>query len=172
MFYFGKKNILFAVALFLTGCANITGPQLKLERNAKQKSSFIVLRTPALRYSDQGFVAKSNNKVDVQIYSNGVASMKLDITPAQVCSGSGLFKCMSSKQFNAKYLNASYPKDTLYHIFTAQRIFGGKGLQKLPNGFAQHIQKSGNYDIEYKILNNTIVFRDKISNILIKIREN
>jgi len=172
MFDFLKKMIFILGMLLLAGCANISAPRPNIDKQAKHSSSFILLKTPVLRYADQGFVAKKSNKIDVQIYSNGVAAFKMDISPTKVCSGSGLFKCMSSQKFNMKYLNSEYPPDTLYKIFAAEAVFGGEGLNKTKNGFRQHIYRSKKYDIKYSVLNHTIVFHDTISNILIKIMEN
>jgi len=137
-----------------------------------QKSTFIVMKTPVLRYADQGFVQKSSAATKVEIYSSGVAVMKLEITGSKVCNGSGLFSCMSKAEFNKRYLSASYPDSILEHIFRGEKIFSGVKLRAITGGFEQNILKTGAYDIKYTVSKGNIVFRDSITGILIKVREN
>ena len=168
MHFFRKINraTLIAATMILSGCM-ATAPQPKTE-----KSMFIVMKTPKLRYADQGFVSRTPSQVGVEIYANGAAVMKLTITASQVCNGSGLFGCMSKKAFNKRFLSAYYPADTLEQIFRGRPLFGGAGMQKQAGGFRQKITKEGQYAIEYTVLNGSIVFRDTISHILIKVKEN
>jgi len=168
MYFFTKikQTTLIAAAVILSGCVATT-PQPK-----REKSMFIVMKTPKLRYADQGFVSRGDTGVDVEIYASGTAVMKLTITDTKICNGSGLFGCLSREAFNSRFLSAAYPADTLERIFRAEPIFGGAGMQKQPGGFRQTIAKSGLYAIEYTVLNGSIVFRDTISHILIKVKEN
>lgn len=167
-----KKNALLMMSLLLyTGCSSTTSPHPNKTKYLHQNSNFIVLKTPVLRYADQGFVNSGGGMVNVEIYSNGVAVMKFKIENKKVCLGTGIFSCMDSKQFNMRYLNINYPDDIMYDIFTGKAIFSGKNKVKSKTGFAQEINKSGVYKIRYSVLNHTIIFHDTISNILIKIRE-
>ncbi len=154
-------------SLFLIGCMGTqpTVPEV-------QKSMFIVMKTPVLRYADQGFVQKSAGITKIEIYASGVAVMKLEITGSKVCNGSGLFSCMSKAEFNKRYLSLSYPESILEHIFRGEKIFAGTNLKPITGGFEQTIVKSGAYAIHYTVLKKSIVFRDTISNILIKVKDN
>jgi hypothetical protein len=133
-----------------------------------QESAFIVLKTPVLRYADQGFVYENDEEVKVEIYGSGQALFSMTITPSSVCSGT--FSCMSRKHFNAKVLSSAYPDDILASIFRGKPIFGGEGLTRKRNGFTQKLINGNKYHIEYSVLNNETVFRDTINHILIKIK--
>ncbi|NKQ41443.1 MAG: hypothetical protein HF962_07725 [Sulfurovum sp.] len=159
--------LLSLVAILLSGC--ITSQNTHQQRD--QKSKFIVMKTPVFRYADQGFVYKGSSTTKIEIYSSGVVVMKLDIAKGKVCNGSGLFSCMSKKEFNKRYLSASYPDDMLEKIFRGEAIFTGKNLIKKDKGFVQKITLAGSYNIDYTVLSDSIVFRDTVSNILIKVKD-
>ncbi len=164
-----KKIILGAVAgLFLSGCVGVQ-PSLQ---SSTQKSVFVVMKTPVFHYADQGFIRKEGGTTGLEIYASGVAVMKLDISGGKVCNGTGLFSCMSNKEFNQRYLSASYPGDTLEKILRGEAIFGGKNLQRSKGGFSQKILQGGSHAIHYTVLNHTIAFHDTISHIIIKVKEN
>jgi len=135
-----------------------------------QKSRFIVMKMPSIKYADQGFISTSSGMTKVEIYSSGTAVMRLEITSSSVCSGS--FACMSKRAFNQKFLSASYPDDTIGRIFRGEQIFAGLGMRSKKGGFGQVVSKSGIYSINYSVLNDSIIFRDTINNILIKVRNN
>ena len=158
------KKLLFSILLAIvhTSC---TTP-----KPSTQKSTFIVMKTPVFRYADQGFVNKSGSDTNIEIYASGTPVMKLEIGSTQVCSGSGLFSCMSKSEFNKRFLSASYPPDTLEKIFRGERVFAGIGISEQGDGFTQSISKDSLYDISYSVFNGSIVFRDTINNILIKVR--
>jgi len=150
--------------VFLGGCTSV--------QPTTEKSTFIVMKTPVFRYADQGFVRKGAGVTKLEIYANGIAVMKLDITQGEICNGTGLFSCMSKKEFNRRYLSAHYPEDTFEKVLRGEAIFGGKNLQRTKEGFSQKIVQAGSYAIDYTVLNHSIVFRDTISRILIKVKEN
>jgi len=165
MKFFNKATISTVLVAILSGCMSPSLP-------ATQKSVFIVMKTPVLRYADQGFVSRGADQVAVEIYANGVAVMKLKIMKAQICNGSGLFSCLSKKEFNTRFLSMHYPDDIMENIFRGKKVFGGVGVQANSGGFTQTIKKTGEYAIHYSVLNGSIVFRDTLSNILIKVKEN
>jgi hypothetical protein len=110
-----------------------------------------------------GFIAKADNEVKVEIYSNGQALIRLRITPSQVCMSS--IKCMSADSFNKEYLAASYPKDTLFKIFRGETIFNGKEKKSMENGFVQHIDS-----IEYIVNGDRVNFKDSSTGVKIEIK--
>ncbi|NPA28425.1 MAG: hypothetical protein GXN91_05240 [Epsilonproteobacteria bacterium] len=153
---------IFSSIIFFAACT----PTQNTPTTIKKESALIVIKSPKLSYADQGFIFIKPNETKVEIYSNGEALMRLKISSNQICMSS--LTCLSKLQFNQEILNKDYPPNLLENVFKGEPIFGGKGLIKKDNGFIQRI-KGSTYDIEYKVLNSNIVFRDKISNILIKI---
>jgi hypothetical protein len=155
-------NILMLIAfLALAGCA--------IKQQAQQKSTFITLKTPEIRYADMGFVSEYTDSLKVQIYSNAQPVVSLDIYKDRICMS--LFECMNKSDFNNKVFHAQYPDDTLEQIFFAKPIFGGENLIKTSNGFTQNINKPDQYSISYEISDGKVEFRDKINQIIIKVKE-
>ena len=164
-----KKILLGTVmGVYLSGCA---GMQPSPQNSSTEKSIFVVLKTPVFNYADQGFIRKEGNKTGLEIYASGIAVMKLDISEGKVCNGTGLFSCMGKKEFNSRYLSASYPEDTLEKILKGEAIFGGKNLERSKKGFSQKIVQDGSHAIHYNVLNHAITFHDTISHIVIKVRK-
>ncbi len=158
------KRYLYALAmlyiLLIQGCGN--APELKGE------SAMIVLKTPAMRYADMGFIYESPSEIKVEIYGSGQALFALRITPKSVCTSR--FACLDRKSFNVRMLSRYYPEDTIERIFRAKPLFNGKSVVKKRNGFTQKLFAPGKYNIQYAVLNNETVFRDTINKIVIKIK--
>jgi len=151
----------FFLMLFLfSGCG--TQPYMK------QESAFIVLKTPMMKYADQGFVYENPDEVKVEIYGSGQALFSLTMTHHAVCSGA--FQCMDRKTFNKKVLSPYYPEGTIEAIFRGKPVFDGKGILKKRNGFTQKLVNGNKYNIMYSVLNNETIFRDTINHIFIKIK--
>jgi len=133
-----------------------------------QEGIFVVWKSPAMKYADQGFLYQEKDRLRLEIYASGQAALKLTVTPGQVCTG-GL--CLGKQEFNRRYLSAAYPADTLERILEGREIFGGARVVRSRGGLTQTLKKAGLYDIHYSVLNGSIVFRDKINDILIKIEK-
>ena len=164
-----SKKIAFGliVAVLLSGCLSV-----QPRTQGRERSAFVVIKTPVLSYADQGFIRKSANAVILEIYASGVAVMKLEISNGQVCNSTGLFSCMSREEFNKRYLSASYPVDTFEKILRGEPIFGGQNLAQVKGGFSQKLTQGSSYAIVYKVFNHAIAFHDTISHIIIKVKEN
>jgi len=134
---------------------------------SQEESAYIVLKTPAVKYADMGFIYENAHEVKAEIYGNGQALMTLKISGGSVCMSR--LQCMSQNAFNRAVLSRYYPDDTLEKIFRGEPILDAKNKRTKSNGFTQHIVNQGKYDIEYSVLNNHIQFRDKINQILIKV---
>ena len=134
----------------------------------KQRSVFIVFKTPAFKYADLGFIYENDKDMKVEIYSSGQPVMTLSISRDSVCLS--LLECMSKKTFNRRVLSKNYPNSILNNIFKGQKIFNGENLEKTSSDFTQILFKANKYDIKYTVLNKEILFRDKINNVLIKIK--
>ena len=146
--------------LMINGCGQV--PVMK------QKSAFIVIKTPVMRYADQGFVYQSSDEVKAEIYGNGQALLRLQIDKSHICTGA--FSCLERETFNRRMLAAVYPADTLERVFRGKPLFDGQGVTEKRNGFTQKLFKPGKYDILYHVLKNETVFRDTINHIVIKIK--
>ena len=147
------------LALYLSGCVR-TEPQ-------KTQSVMIVWKSPSFRYADMGFLSDYRDRLKVEIYGSGSAMMRLEIDDESICMSR--YHCMPKRQFNSRLLSKSYPDDTLENIFRGKPIFGGKSFSQKRNGFTQNIKRSNLYEIIYSVLNNQIVFRDTINQIVIKV---
>jgi hypothetical protein len=156
-----KKSILLFFVIFVaSGCAT--------KEYQKQESIYMIFKTPTFRYADLGFVYKNTEQMKVEMYSNGQAIMALDVKKEDICFS--LFECMDKKRFNEKVLSSHYPEDILEHVVRGEAIFGSQNKVKSSNGFTQKLVQDGKYDINYSVLNKQILFRDKINDILIKIK--
>ncbi|MGM0534292.1 MAG: hypothetical protein ACQERK_07365 [Campylobacterota bacterium] len=145
------------LSLLFTGCA---------DKNFTEKSSaHIVLKTPKLRYSDMGFIAKNSSRIQAQIYNMATPVFTLKIN-RNICINNACFK---PKHFNDKYLHPKYPPGLLENIFRAKPVAGGKNRTAEAEGFSQKIS-SYHYDIIYTVNKKQIRFADKKNNILIQIR--
>ncbi len=151
--------ILLGMSFMLNGCLQ-TPPSL-------QESAKIIWKSPSLRYADMGFVSDDGTNLKIEIYGVGTPLMSLDITSEQICMSQ--FNCITPQQFNAQELSKYYPNSLLENIFRAKPIYNSKNLVKSSNGFTQNIKKSNQYAIEYEVLTNHTIFRDKINKILIKV---
>jgi len=155
-----KSFLLVVLMMLLSACAT--------HEYTKQESIFIVFKTPTFKHADLGFLYEGKEEIKVEIYSNGQAVMALEIGKENICMS--LLECMDKKSFNKNVLSPHYPVDILSHIFRGQAIFSGENHVKTRNGFTQNLVKMGKYDINYSVLTEQIVFRDKINDILIKIK--
>ena len=160
------------VMVLATGCMTTLPTFSKGKKSEAENSSFITMKTPVFRYADQGFIQKKAGATKVEIYANGSPAMKLEISSSQICSGSGLFSCMSKGEFNKRYLSPSYPDDTLENIFQAKPIFASSDLKQTGTGFIQMINKDGEYKIRYSVSGTSISLHDITNRINIRVREN
>lgn len=156
------KKTLFMIlcGLTLTACS--------MKEYTKQASAFIVFKTPSFKHADLGFIYENSDEVKVEIYGSGQALVSLEIRQENVCMS--YMQCMSKERFNRTVLSEFYPHGLLEHIFRGQKVFGAEGLSQTRNGFTQKIVKQGKYNIHYSVLNNQIIFRDTINDILIKVK--
>ncbi|MBU1668805.1 hypothetical protein KKC13_10330 [bacterium] len=157
------KKIILALGTtwMISGCTGI--------QPEKQESAFIVIKSEKMKYADMGFIYNSASNVKIDIYAAGQSMVQLDINAQNICMS--LFKCMEKKDFNEQFLHAAYPETLLENIFRAKPIFNQEGLIKTVEGFTQNIKKEALYDITYSVVSGGRTFRDRINNILIKVRE-
>jgi len=157
---FKKSFFLLIMSVILSACATT--------EYTSQKSVFIVFKTPTFKVADLGFMYENKEEIKVEMYSNGQAIMALSLGKETICMS--MFECMDKKSFNKSVLSAAYPVDILSKIFRAKPIFNAKNMNKTRNGFTQQLMKKAQYDINYSVLNNHVIFRDTINDILIKVK--
>ena len=152
---------IFWIILFLWfgGCAS--------KRYESPQPAVIVIKSPKLKYADQGFVYRGKNRIKVQVYASGRAVFELTVGK-KVCVDSG---CMSEEAFYRKYLHAAYPKGTIAAIFSKRPIFDGRGLERSDGRNIQYIYEPDKFDIIYTFDSASARFKDRYNHILIKITE-
>lgn len=158
---YAKLFLLLGMTLFFVACG--TQPYLK------EHAAYIMFKTPTFKYADMGFVYENSDEVKAEIYGSGQALLTLRVSGDSVCMS--LLACMSKKSFNQQVLSSAYPQNIIENIFRAKPIFAGANMQKNRNGFTQKLRKIGQYDIAYSVLNNDVIFHDKINHIRIEIRK-
>jgi len=121
-----KKYLILIFAFIFVSCAS--------KVPVKTSSATVVFKTPSMKFYDKGFINKYDDFIELNILNLGKSVLYLKIYKDEVCQSA--FKCMSSKEFNSNYLNASYEDDFLYRLFS----------------------------------NKIVYHKDKINNILIKVR--
>ena len=128
--------------------------------------AMIVIKTPALRYADQGFVSRSQNRVKLQVYVSGQPAFEMTIGRRICILKEG---CMSEKAFYRRFMGVSYPRGTLAAIVNHRPIFGGEGLEKAGDFTRQRIQ-TDRFDIIYAFDSESVRFKDRKHHILITIK--
>jgi hypothetical protein len=83
-------------------------------------SAIIIFKTPQIKFYDKGFITKYTNHIHLQIFQVGNLVLDLKIYKNTICQST--LKCMSSKEFNKKYLHKSYEDDFLYRTFSKENI--------------------------------------------------
>ena len=154
-----KALIVLPVIFLLGGCLG--------GKTVPQESIFIIWKSPAMNYADQGFLYQEPNGLKLEIYAGGQAVMRLSVNKTQICKG---LLCMSKKEFNRQYLSSAYPDDFLVNILLGKVVFNGAGLTETKDGFRQKIAKGDLYAVDYSVQRTgSLVFRDSVNHIVIKI---
>ncbi len=161
-----KKPLLSIVAVYIitiiSGCSFIDKPKPQQH----QTGVFVVWKTPYMKYADQGFLYEEPGNIKLEVYESGQAAMQIAIRDGKICSGN---MCTSKSEFNKRYLSANYPPDIVKDILLGHEIMGGKNKKEVIGGFVQTIKEPDLYDIEYSVINGSVIFKDSFNNILIKI---
>lgn len=163
-----QKILIGFLGVIILGLFNACGvPKPSLDAK-RQNSVFVVWKSSAMAYADQGFLYQGEDKNNLEIYSNGQAIMRLAVSKKQICTKDG---CLSPDSFNSRYLSSSYPSTLLYNLLLFKPIFNAEGKQNSRVGWSQKIKKDGVYDISYVVSNNSMSFKDTINHIIIKIKK-
>lgn len=155
-----KLGFVLGLSLFFGGCTP--------KNYEKQESILLVFKTAVFKHNDLAFLYQNPENMKIEIYSNGQVASELTLDSKRICLS--ILKCMSHKRFNAEVLSSTYPEHLLLNVLRGRTIFSGVSLEKRRNGFTQKIVEAGKYDIDYSVLNKEIFFRDKINDIIIKVK--
>ncbi len=152
----GVKIALFIIVFFLAGCS--------VKNYEMNVAKLIVIKSPQIKYGDLGYIRGQGNSIKVELYEMGNVVKSIEINQL-ICVDDG---CMLKTVFNQKYLNSSYPADTLENVILSHAIYNGKNLRKLYDGYVQNI-KDENVDISYEVTSKETRFKDSKNGILLKI---
>lgn len=132
---------------------------------AVSHADVVIIKSPRLRYADEGYIKHSADAILLQMYEAGtlVKTIRLDHLICVDDEG-----CLTKQMFNDRYLNPSYPPDILQNIILGKKIYWGKNYTKVPGGFTQRIDDL-HVDIFYSVISGVIVFKDFSNHIFIKI---
>ena len=152
------KYLLLVCVLIFSGCT--------IKNYDITQTKIIIIKSPKLKFADIGYVRNSDKSIELELFVAGKAVEKITINHL-ICTSEG---CMSKQGFNKDYLNASYPDDILQNVILGQKIYGGKNLTKIKDGFEQHI-KAWHVDITYKVTSHAILFKDRYNKIILKFKD-
>lgn len=130
------------------------------------QTKILVLKSPKIKFADIAYLRNSDKYIELELFIAGKVIEKIEINRL-ICTREG---CMSKSGFNEEYLSKQYPDDILQNILLGQTIFAGQNRVGTQNGFEQRI-KTLHVDIIYKVDAKTIYFKDRINNILLKIKD-
>ncbi len=156
-----RRTVLIAGALLgalLTGCA--------MKKPEVSRPCVVVFKTPQWRFADTGYVRTGEGVAELEVFEAGQRVLRLQIENAVCVEGEG---CVSKADFNARYLNAAYPADLLYHLLRAEPVFGREGLRRTESGFEQRIV-TPSVDILYRVEGRQVYFKDRKNRIMIKLK--
>lgn len=98
---------------FIVGCAT--------KQPIQNKSATILIKTPNMKFYDKGFITKYHNHIHLTIFNLGKVVLDLKVYENQICQG--LFECISTQEFNKKYLHKDYEKKFLYEVLQQNNIY-------------------------------------------------
>ncbi len=152
------KYLLLIFILFFSACS--------VKEYQQTKTKIVIIKSPKLKFTDVGYLRNSDDAVELELFSAGVAIEKISINHL-ICISSG---CMTKQGFNQDYLNSAYPSNILQNILLAKPIYDAMSIVKTYDGFEQYIENE-NVDIKYQVTKNVIYFKDRKNHIIIKIKD-
>jgi hypothetical protein len=128
-----------------------------------QKSkSLLLIKSKYFRFNDIVFVRKYKDKITIDALSSGKEIASINITKDNICMN---YFCYNYKTFNKKYLGKTYKDNILYFMLLNKPMFHKKHLKRTKYGFTQKIS-----NILYKKNHNSLLFKDKKTKVLIKLK--
>lgn len=156
-----KKNIILSImiCLLLASC-------VVKEPIIKTYPITLSIKSPEFKLIGNGFYRAGKNYTNLQLYSAGQLILNYESNSFS-CINSD---CVPKSTFNKKiFYNTHYGK-IMDDILAGRAIYDSKNIEKYNFGFKQKIFKKDNYDIEYIVEQEMIVFADSMHNVTIQIR--
>lgn len=152
------KNLFFVSLVFMIfGCASLT--------SSKISNSFqVTILSPAIKINDVGFLHKSKNSLNLQIYSSGINTLNIKISD-KICINQ---VCYEKLEFNKKFFANEHYDEIFSEILQRRPIYDRANLETNSCGFKQDISK---YSLKYEVCNNLTSFYDTKNRIKIIIKE-
>jgi hypothetical protein len=145
--------------LLFLGCA----PKISYESS---QAYYIMIKNSKIAIADTGFIKKNANTINLQVFSASAPLLELTISE-NICIGSW---CQDWESFNEEFFGTSHYKTFINKLLDFQPIYNKKNMIKIANGFSQKI-KTDKYDIEYRVKNDTLYFKDSKNRVLIKLKK-
>ncbi|OCX42904.1 hypothetical protein A7X81_06730 [Campylobacter ornithocola] len=140
------------ICVLLSSCA--------LKTKIQSQSTYIILKTPQIKFADYGFLYEGKNLTKLEFYNSSKVLFELKITDKICING----VCYTKILFNKRFFNYEYYDDFLQDLILKKPIFYGKNKQITSCGFTQKIM-SKNYDIFYEVCNGYMSFNEKKSKV-------
>lgn len=154
---FLKITYIFLILFIFSGCANL--------QISKVSNTFaITILSPIIKINDVGFLHKTSNSLNLQIYSSAVNLANIKISD-QICISA---VCYEKKDFNKIFFLNEHYDEFFREILERQPIYNGQNLVTNECGFSQNLSK---YSIQYEVCNKNIRFNDAKNRIKIIIKE-
>ncbi|QKF92983.1 hypothetical protein [Campylobacter sp. CCUG 57310] len=152
------KNLFFVAIVFLiSGCASLKTPKIS-------NSFQITILSPAIKINDVGFLHKSKNSINLQIYSSGINTLNIKIND-KICTNQ---VCYEKLEFNKKFLGNEHYEELFSEILQRKPIYNRANLETNSCGFKQDISK---YSLKYEVCHEKTSFQDTKNRIKIIIKE-
>lgn len=152
-----RVGLIFLLLLFFDGCA--------IRHYAVSHADVVIIKSPYLRYADEGYIRHSGDAILLQMYEAGTLVKTIKVNHLICVDKEG---CLTKQMFNDRYLNSNYPSGILQHIILGKKIYNGKNYVKVPGGFTQRIANL-HVNISYSVISHVITFQDLRNDIFIKI---
>lgn len=153
-----KKVFLFILCVFLSACST------KIQINPK--STFVVLKTPQIKFSDYGFLYRRDKMTILELYNASKPIFELKIMDKICVNG----VCYTKQNFNKKFFNYEHYNDFVQDLINKKQIYQGKNAILTSCGFNQELI-SKNYNIFYEVCGENMNFTDRQSKIKFSITD-
>ena len=152
-----KSLLSLFLVLFLTSCS--------LKHDITFSAPYkIIIKTEDIAIADSGFVKKADGYKSIEIFTVGKLALHVELSNDACING----YCTDRLDFNRRFFGYKHYTNLLDDILDKKEIYNGVGKVETKNGFEQKI-KTKQYDIVYRVTQNSIYFKDKTNHILIKL---
>ncbi|PSM52125.1 putative lipoprotein [Campylobacter blaseri] len=147
------KSLVFATAIFLTGCS--------IKEPVKPQAVNFTIISPMIKINDAGFIKTTKNSTKLQVYSSGMAIFEISIIDRICMNG----VCKDELKFNQEFFGRLHYRGFLNDILKSNPIYSSRNLVTTDCGFEQNLSY-----LTYKICNNETFYKDSKNKIKMLIR--